>query len=78
VTRKQAVAHLQAQGIECRPIVAGNFAKNPVLRYLNHSIAGQSLPAADAVDQQGWFVGNHHVPIPQGIEALTAALRQLG
>jgi CDP-6-deoxy-D-xylo-4-hexulose-3-dehydrase len=78
ITRKQAVAHLQAQGIECRPIVAGNFAKNPVLRYLNHSISGQSLPAADAVDQHGWFVGNHHVPIDQGINALITSLRQLG
>ena len=77
VTRRQVVAHLQAKGIECRPIVAGNFAKNPVLRYLSHSIAGDQLPAADQVDQHGFFVGNHHVPIPQGIEALVSALHAL-
>lgn len=71
LTRKEFVALLTEAGFECRPIVAGNFAKNEVMDYIDHDIHGP-LTNADYIDQNGLFVGNHHYPIPEAIEALAA------
>lgn len=67
--RKDVVKQLDKLGFECRPIVGGNFAKNEVMRYLDHSIHGE-LKNAELIDQQGLFVGNHHYPIDEAIEVL--------
>ena len=67
--RKELLDRLRAAGFECRPIVAGNFAKNPVVQYFDFEIH-DSLPNADYIDQNGLFVGNHHYPIPEAIAAL--------
>lgn len=67
--RKDMVRRLTDKGFECRPIVAGNFAKNEVLKYFDHKIYG-SLAHAAYIDSDGLFVGNHHYPIPDAINAL--------
>lgn len=69
LTRKALVAQLTEAGFECRPIVAGNFIKNAVMEHIEHEIHGQ-LPNADYVDSHGLFIGNHHYPIAEAIEAL--------
>lgn len=69
--RKDFVASLQSAGFECRPIVAGNFAKNEVMKFFDYEIYG-TLANADYIDSHGLFVGNHHYPIPEAIEALSA------
>lgn len=71
VDRKTVVQRLTEAGFECRPIVAGNFTKNNVLQYFDHEIHG-TLANADHIDSHGLFVGNHHYPIPDAIEALAA------
>lgn len=73
VARAALVAELDRLGFECRPIVAGNFAKNPVMRHIPHEIHG-GLPNAQHIDANGLFVGNHHYPIPEAVTAL-AGLR---
>ena len=73
LTRRQLVAKLVALGFECRPIVAGNFAKNEVVQYFDHGIHG-TLKNAEHIDQHGLFIGNHHYPIPQAFEALAQGL----
>lgn len=70
LTRKALVKTLNSLGAECRPIVAGNFAKNKVVDYFESEVHG-ALKNAEHIDQQGLFVGNHHYPIPEAIEALT-------
>lgn len=72
--RADLVAALNHVGIECRPIVAGNFVKNPVVGLLDHSVYG-SLPVAEAIDRDGLFVGNHHFPIGPQLDQLGAVLR---
>ena len=67
--RREVGAALAAAGIESRPIVAGNFTKNPVMRYLDAEIPA-SLPAADAVHFDGLFVGNRHYPTAASIEQI--------
>lgn len=69
ITRPDMVQRLTAAGFECRPIVAGNFTKNEVMTHIDHSIHG-TLKNADYIDANGLFVGNHHYPIPEAIEAL--------
>lgn len=64
--RHEIVERLRAAGIESRPIVAGNFTKNPVMKYLK-AVVPDALPAADKVDVDGLFIGNHHFPVEQGI-----------
>ena len=69
LTRKALVVKLQELGFECRPIVAGNFAKNEVVKYFDSEVHG-TLMNAEHIDQSGLFVGNHHFPIPEAFDAL--------
>ena len=69
MARADLVQRLSAAGFECRPIVAGNFAKNEVMKYFDYEIHG-NLTNADYIDAQGLFVGNHHYPIPEAVDAL--------
>jgi dTDP-4-amino-4,6-dideoxygalactose transaminase len=71
--RKQIVSKLVENGIECRPIVTGNFAKNEVINYFDYEISG-SLKHAEYLDKNGFFVGNHQVDIKDMILTLTHVL----
>jgi CDP-6-deoxy-D-xylo-4-hexulose-3-dehydrase len=68
-TRAEMVRRLNAAGVECRPIVAGNFAKNEVVKYFDSEVHG-TLKNAEHIDRNGLFVGNHHFPIPEALSAL--------
>ncbi len=70
LTRKALVKKLNELGFESRPIVAGNFAKNEVVKYFDSEVHG-ILKNAEHIDQNGLFVGNHHYPIPEAFVALT-------
>ena len=66
IDRRKFASHLSVNGVECRPIVTGNFAKNPVVRFFDHSIHGE-LKNANAVDSHGLFIGNHQNDIREGL-----------
>jgi len=75
LTRTALITALTHAGIECRPIVAGNFARNPVVtQHMPHSIHG-TLAHADHLDQHGLFIGNHHYPLESQMALLDGALR---
>lgn len=67
--RREVVAALNSATIESRPIVTGNFVRNPVLSYLRHAEPGP-LPHADKLHDDGLFVGNHHFPIIDKLDLL--------
>ena len=67
--RGDLVRALAAAEIESRPVVAGNFLNNPVISKLDHSVAS-NLPAAERIDRDGLFTGNHNFPIRPQIERL--------
>ena len=67
--RRAAITALEKAGFECRPIVTGNFTRNPVVEYLEHRVAGD-LVAADRIHDYGLFVGNHQYPISEAVEVL--------
>ena len=72
ITRQEFANKLENLGFECRPIVAGNFLKNPVMEHIPHTVSSNSghLLNADYIDENGLFVGNHHYPINDAAEAL--------
>lgn len=67
--RGELVAALDAAGIESRPVVAGNFLRNPVIAHLDHSVAC-AMPVADRIDADGLFTGNHHLPLGPQLDRL--------
>lgn len=73
INRKQLVSLLTENRIECRPIVTGNFVKNPVIQWMDCEVFGE-LTHANWIDQHGLFVGNHHVPIRDELQFLRALL----
>ena len=71
--RAEFVSILREKSIAVRPIVAGNFTKNPVLKHLPHVQFGE-LPNADRVHAHGLFVGNHHYAMSKEFDLLEAAM----
>lgn len=68
--RADLVKLLSENGIECRPIVTGNFLKNKeVLEHFDYEVSG-NLEAAEYLDENGLFVGNHQDDIVHNIENL--------
>jgi len=74
--RKDVVAELRANDVECRPIVAGNFLRNPVIKHLDH-VVRQPITAADEVDNEGLFIGNHHYDIAEQLQHVRSLLAGL-
>jgi CDP-6-deoxy-D-xylo-4-hexulose-3-dehydrase len=73
--RSELVSHLTSKGIESRPIVAGNFTRNPVMKHLDHVML-DPLPNADKIHQDGLFVGNSQEDLSKEILILEKALRE--
>lgn len=69
LSRKELVKKLTELGFECRPIVAGNFAKNEVVKYFNSEVHGD-LKNAEHIDRNGLFIGNHHYSVADAISTL--------
>ena len=73
--RRALVEALTVAGIDSRPIVTGNFTRNPVISLLDHAPIGP-LPAADEVHDEGLFVGNHHFDLSKELDLLVDTLSQ--
>jgi CDP-6-deoxy-D-xylo-4-hexulose-3-dehydrase len=69
LTRNELLIKLNSLGFEVRPIVAGNFAKNEVVKYFDSEISGE-LTNADYIDANGLFIGNHHYSITDAVREL--------
>jgi len=71
--RSELVTLLDTAGIESRPIVTGNFTRNPVIKHLDCALI-PSLPVADDIHDNGLFVGNHHFNLTKEIDLLAKVL----
>ncbi len=74
VNRDSLVKYLTDKNIDCRPIVAGNFTKNEVIKYFNYELHGE-MKNAEKIDRNGFFVGNHHIDMRDEINHLIEALK---
>ena len=74
ITRKEVVKKLVDNGIECRPIVTGNFLKNKeVLEYFDYEVSG-TVDNAEYLDKNGLFVGNHQIDLTEQLNLLHEVL----
>ena len=64
---------MQSLGVECRPIVAGNFLRNPVIEHLNH--IKTECPNADYIHDNGFFIGNDCVDLEDKIKAVSRVIK---
>lgn len=74
--RDLVVNFLKEKGIEVRPIVAGNFLRNPVIKYLDYEISGD-VKNSDYIHDNGFFVGNHSIVDYDGISYLMDNLDEI-
>ncbi|MCF2876625.1 MULTISPECIES: DegT/DnrJ/EryC1/StrS family aminotransferase [unclassified Tenacibaculum] len=74
LSRKEVVAKLFDNGIECRPIVTGDFTQNEVMKYFDYEIHGE-LKNAKYLHENGLFVGNQQVLIKEEIQYLFDVLK---
>ena len=75
--RAALIRALGDHGVECRPIVTGNFAKNDVVKnHMDHVIHG-TLENAEDIDKNGLFIGNHHYSLAGKWDLLRGAFDQV-
>jgi CDP-6-deoxy-D-xylo-4-hexulose-3-dehydrase len=72
-SRDTVVARLAAAGVESRPVVAGNFTRQPVMAHLRHEPPG-ALPNADEVHDRGFYIGANPLD-DDGLDRLHAVVR---
>lgn len=75
LTRKDVVNKLMEAKIDCRPIVAGDFTQNEVMKYFDYEIHDQ-LKNAKYLHKNGFFVGNQQVLIEKEIRYLHKTLTE--
>jgi CDP-6-deoxy-D-xylo-4-hexulose-3-dehydrase len=71
--RSEFLKSLDANSVAVRPIVGGNFTRNPVMKHLPH-VTLEPLVNADTVHDDGLFIGNHHYPMKKEFDLLKGAL----
>ena len=67
-------AKLEADGVETRPILAGNILRHPVMERVCFSAAGP-FPVADRVNGFGFMIGCHHDGLEHAVHAFHRVMR---
>jgi len=73
--RKEVISKLVSLGVECRPIVAGNFQKNPVIGLLDTIPC--DAPNADMIDNDGFFIGNDSQDLEEKIRLIARIINEM-
>lgn len=77
ISRERVISVLEELGVEYRPIVTGNFTKQPVMKLLPNVNDELKFANADYVHEHGLFIGNHHYDIEDKISILCDKLATL-
>lgn len=72
--RDDVVRVLSKTGVDCRPIVAGNFVRNPVVEYFDYEVHGE-LVNSDTASDCGLFIGNHHFDVSDKLQEIADIVR---
>lgn len=75
-SRNDLIKKLREENVECRPVVAGNFTKNEVIKYFDYEIFDE-LTNADYLHNNGLFIGNHHYDCKDKLEKIYELIRTL-
>jgi CDP-6-deoxy-D-xylo-4-hexulose-3-dehydrase len=74
-TREDITSQLEKLGVETRPVVAGNIARQPGFKNLLPGF-DTNLPGADLIHEQGFYIGIHPVDYLSQIAELDGILKQ--
>ncbi len=74
--RDSVVKALTENEVECRPIVAGNFMRNPVIDYLDYYENG-SYPNANYIHDNGLFIGNDIRDLRDSIDEVYTIIKEI-
>tara|TARA_Y100000768_G_C23983927_1_gene687588 strand:+ start:320 stop:1537 length:1218 start_codon:yes stop_codon:yes gene_type:complete len=69
IKRDDLIKKLKNFGVECRPIVSGNFVRNKVCKYLNFKVYGE-LKNADYISKNGFAIGNNHHDLSKNLKKI--------
>lgn len=73
LNREKIIEVLTKANIDSRPIVTGDFTKNEVMRFFDYD-KHNSLPNADQLHYNGFFVGNSQEPLISELDYLKEVL----
>jgi CDP-6-deoxy-D-xylo-4-hexulose-3-dehydrase len=74
-TKRDLLTYLEEQGIETRPIVAGNLALQPVCQYFP-DLQDANLPGANTVHERGFYLGLYPFDMTQTLDRLAETFEQ--
>ena len=74
-TRTELTDYLESIGVETRPVVAGNLARQPAIEKFP-SLLGGSLPGADLVHDNGFYLGIHPIDLEEQLDRLDTELEK--
>jgi CDP-6-deoxy-D-xylo-4-hexulose-3-dehydrase len=72
-SKAELCEYLEGEGVETRPIVAGNLARQPVCDYFP-DLQGAELPGADIVHDRGFYLGLYSLPADDEVDRLIEVL----
>lgn len=64
---KEYLAYLEAHGIENRPIISGNFIRQPCITAFCADEHPENYPGAEAIHHRGFFIGIHQIHLEQDV-----------
>ncbi|CAF1522898.1 unnamed protein product [Adineta ricciae] len=59
--------YLMSNGIENRPVISGNFIRQPCVSVFCNTEYAENYPGAEAIHTRGFFIGVHQVPLKQSV-----------
>ena len=71
--RERLINYLTEKDISTRPIVAGNFTLNPVMKHLKFNTL-PTLTNSNIIHHQGFFIGNHHFDVSDKLSEIHSLL----
>lgn len=74
-TRKELADYLEEEGVETRPIVAGNLAKHPAAR-LFKEFSETAYPGADFIHERAFYIGLSPLQSDDAMERLIECFRR--
>lgn len=60
---KEYVNYLDEKGIENRPVISGNFARQPLIKAYLPDLLPEDFPGAEVLHTRGFFIGVHQIPV---------------
>jgi CDP-6-deoxy-D-xylo-4-hexulose-3-dehydrase len=73
--RNRLQQHLEASGIETRPVICGNLVRQPALKHFEHRTSG-ALTGADRVMDCGLYWGTHPMMADDEVEYVVARVKE--